>query len=36
MMAQFRVGTNPFDNDPNDPIKAARPVADTLPPDPPQ
>jgi FtsP/CotA-like multicopper oxidase with cupredoxin domain len=29
MMGQFRVGTNPFTNDPNDPINAARPVLDT-------
>jgi FtsP/CotA-like multicopper oxidase with cupredoxin domain len=33
MMGQYRVGTNPYDNDPNDPIRAARPVADLLPPD---
>ncbi len=33
MMVQFRVGTNDPANDPNDPIAAARPYWDTLPPD---
>jgi FtsP/CotA-like multicopper oxidase with cupredoxin domain len=38
MMAQFVVGAKPFDfeHDPNDPIEADRPVADTLPSDVPQ
>jgi FtsP/CotA-like multicopper oxidase with cupredoxin domain len=34
MMGQFRVGLGPDDPDPHDPIAAARPVVDTLPPDP--
>ncbi len=33
MMLQFRVGNNDPANDPNDPIAAARPTWDTLPPD---
>jgi FtsP/CotA-like multicopper oxidase with cupredoxin domain len=33
MMAQYRVGTNPFDDDPNDPIGAARPEWDEWEPD---
>ncbi|CAN5360600.1 multicopper oxidase family protein [soil metagenome] len=33
MMAQFRVGPNDPDSDPNDPIAAAPPVLDDLPPD---
>jgi FtsP/CotA-like multicopper oxidase with cupredoxin domain len=36
MMTQFRVGTNDFDNDPNDPIAAARPEWDDAGPDDPE
>lgn len=36
MMVQFQVGDNIVGDDPNDPIRAARPVADDLPPDQPE